>query len=164
MSRTGVNHKPYERVGHALGGKRSPTLNTWTNMVGRCTNPNRPDYRYYGWRGVTVCDRWRESFAAFLADMGPKPDGLSLDRIDNSGGYGPENCRWATKHEQMQNTRHTRLIAFNGHTMGLNAWAAQIGITHSSLQGRLRRGWTLEKSLMTPRRRENRRPRVGATL
>ncbi len=139
----------YERHGHVRGRKRSGTHHTWTNMIARCTNPNRPDYAFYGARGIAVCQRWRDSFAAFLADMGEKPAGLSLDRIDNGKGYEPGNCRWATKYEQMQNTRGTRLIAFGGEVMGLNAWAAKLGICHSSLQGRLRRGWPLEKALTT---------------
>lgn len=87
--------------------------------------------------------------SAFLEDMGPKPDGLSLDRIDNSRGYGPNNCRWATKHEQMQNTRATRLLSFNGRTQGINAWAREIGINKQSLSDRLKRGWSLEKALTT---------------
>lgn len=140
-------HKPYERVGHAPGGKRTPTLNAWTNMMARCTNPKRSDYQFYGGRGISVCDRWRESFAAFLEDMGPKPTGMSLDRIDNAQGYGPENCRWATKHQQMQNTRHTRLITFNGRTQGLNAWAKEIGINKESLRTRLERGWSVDRAL-----------------
>jgi hypothetical protein len=116
-------------------------------MVARCTNPRRPDYRYYGERGVTVCDRWRNSFVAFLEDMGPKPDGMSLDRIDNSQGYRPDNCQWATKHQQMQNTRGTRLITFAGRTQGVAAWAREVGINKESLRTRLLRGWPLADAL-----------------
>lgn len=139
----------YERHGHTRERERSSTHHTWTNMVARCTNPNRPDYRYYGGRGIEVCEAWRDSFAAFLADMGEKPEGRSLDRIDNEVGYEPGNCRWATKHQQMQNTRATRLITFAGQTMGLNAWAKRVGINKQSLSDRLRRGWPLEKALTT---------------
>lgn len=142
-------HKPYERMGHAPGGKRTPTLNLWTNMVARCHNPKRPDYRYYGGRGIAVCDRWRGSFAAFVRDMGTRPDGMSLERIDNDGPYSPDNCRWATRDEQMQNTRHTRRLTLNGRTQGLNAWAKEIGINKESLRGRLARGWSLEQALTT---------------
>jgi hypothetical protein len=118
-------------------------------MVARCTNPKRPDYAYYGGRGITVCERWRISFGAFLEDMGTKPHGLSLDRIDNTRGYELGNCRWATKHEQMQNTRGTRLIAFGGRSMGIAAWAREIGINKESLRTRLLRGWTVEAALTT---------------
>jgi hypothetical protein len=141
--------KQYERLGHVRDRRRSPELNAWTNMNARCANPKRPDYQFYGGRWVVVCQRWRESFGAFLSDMGLRPDGTSIDRIDNARGYEPGNCRWATKHEQMQNTRATRLIEFNGETMGLNAWAKRIGVHRQSLSDRLRRGWSLEKALTT---------------
>jgi hypothetical protein len=137
----------YERHGHVRGRKRSATHYAWTNMISRCINKNRPDYHRYGGRGITVCDAWRNSFSAFLADMGPRPDGTSLDRIDNNCGYEPGNCRWATKHEQMQNTSATRRISFRGETMGINAWASRLGINKQSLSDRLRRGWPLEKAL-----------------
>lgn len=143
------HHKPYERMGHVIGRKRSATNNAWTNLVARCTNPNRPDYRYYGGRGITVCERWLNSFAAFVEDMGIRPDGRSIDRIDNARGYEPGNCRWATKDEQMQNTRATRRIEFNGRVMGLNAWAKVVGIDKESLRTRLKRGWSIERALTT---------------
>jgi hypothetical protein len=150
-------HKPYERLGHVIGRRRSGTNNAWTNMVARCTNPKRPDYRYYGGRGISVCDRWRNSFAAFVEDMGPKPADMSIDRIDNSRGYEPGNCRWATRHEQMQNTRATRLLTKDGETHGLNEWARRLGMTHASLQGRLRRGWSVDRTLAQAKRKEIRR-------
>lgn len=88
------------------GMRRTPTYNSWDNMTQRCKNPNRAEYGYYGGRGIEVCDRWA-LFENFLADMGERPSGLTLDRIDNDGNYEPGNCRWATKAEQMTNRRRS---------------------------------------------------------
>jgi hypothetical protein len=141
--------KRYERLGHVRDRRRSAELNAWTNMVARCENPRRPDYPRYGGRGISVCPEWRASFAAFLRDMGPRPDGASLDRVNNDGPYAPSNCRWATRHQQMQNTSATRVIEFRGRRLGLAAWAREIGINKESLRTRLLRGWTVEQALTT---------------
>jgi hypothetical protein len=77
-------------------------------MIQRCTNPRRNNYYLYGGRGISVCGRWRDSFQSFVADMGPRPDGCTLDRVDNDGNYEPGNCRWATAKEQSENSRMCR--------------------------------------------------------
>jgi hypothetical protein len=89
----------------------SPTYNTWRGMKLRCYNKNREDYKHYGGRGIEVCERWRSSFVAFLEDMGPRPPGMTLDRIDVNKGYCKDNCRWATKAEQERNKRvHSKVL------------------------------------------------------
>lgn len=90
--------------GHALSRSRTPTYRSWAGMINRCTNPRQPNFERYGGRGITVCDRWR-SFENFLADMGERPEGTTIDRKDNDGNYEPGNCRWATDIEQQANTR-----------------------------------------------------------
>lgn len=92
------------RHGHAARGRHSTTYDIWTGILQRCRNPNYPHWELYGGRGVTVCDRWLK-FENFLADMGERPAGLSIDRIDNDRGYEPANCRWATRSQQNKNRR-----------------------------------------------------------
>ena len=98
-------HPAHVRLSNVkTNGDRTPTYVSWYNMKSRCNNPNANDYKYWGGRGISVCLRW-ESFANFLDDMGERPEGLTLDRVDNDGDYEPGNCRWATWKEQRANRR-----------------------------------------------------------
>lgn len=99
--------KGCHRHGHTNGRRKSPTWVSWQGMRDRCSNPRSPRWKYYGGRGITVTPRWcgRMGFENFLADMGERPDGMSLDRIDVDGDYCPENCRWSTPAEQVANRR-----------------------------------------------------------
>lgn len=116
-----------EKHGHAPDGKPSPEYRSWLAMVQRCTNPNGPSFKYYGARGIVICQRWRD-FSLFLADMGPRPLGTSLDRFpDNDGNYEPGNCRWATAKEQAANRRLPRL-----RTPQVNNKSGIVGVSKTS--------------------------------
>jgi len=110
-------------------------------MIQRATNPNHNRSADYAGRGVTVCDDWKV-FENFLRDMGERPEGMSLDRIDNSKGYSPENCRWATPKEQLNNTRRNRFLTLNGETKTVAQWAEEAGINAGTIYSRLGRGWS----------------------
>ena len=127
-----------------------PLYSTWEGMIGRCCNRNARSYHLYGGRGVTVCERWRENFANFLRDMGERPKGCTLDRIDNSRGYEPSNCRWATYEEQANNTRSNRVLVFNGKTQTMTQWERELGFPKNLICNRLCRGWTVERALSEP--------------
>jgi hypothetical protein len=133
------------------GQTGSPTYSSWKAMRARCQNPNAHRYESYGGRGITVCERWQD-FDVFLADMGERPEGSTLDRIDNNGPYSPENCRWATQAEQIRN-RNSGLHSFtiDGKTQCLTDWAVQFGIPRSVVYHRVNRlHWPIEKALSTP--------------
>lgn len=91
--------------GHRISDKRTPEYNSWRAMKARCYSPNNENYAFYGALGVQVCDTWKQSFEAFLKDMGKRPHGKTLDRIDPHGNYQPDNCRWATTRTQSRNKR-----------------------------------------------------------
>ncbi|MFD1277318.1 hypothetical protein [Streptomyces kaempferi] len=120
-------------------------------MISRATNPKDKNYSYYGGRGISVCAEWRESFEAFVRDMGPSHKaGLTLDRIDVNGNYELANCRWATSVEQGRNKRNNRMLTHDGITRPLSAWAEVVGIDHTVIRARLYHGWTVERALTEP--------------
>lgn len=127
--------------GWARRGPKPSEYTTWCSMIRRCANPRDSAFYRYGGRGITVCERWRHDFAAFLADMGPKPSAKhSIDRIDNDGPYSPENCRWATLTEQGRNTRRNRVIEAFGERMCSSAWQEKTGVLAITARRRVARG------------------------
>lgn len=125
---------------------KTPSYVSWTAMKTRCTNPNSAAYKNYGGRGIKICDKWM-TFEGFLEDMGERPHGHSLERIDNSKGYNKENCRWATNAEQNRNTRQNKFLTKNGKTMCMRDWANETGIPYPTIQDRVRRGWSEDRIL-----------------
>lgn len=133
-------------MGRTHGMSGTPTHRIWKGMVSRCANPK---IKNYGARGITVCKRWRV-FVNFFADMGPRPCGKSLDRIDNNKGYYAGNCRWATPKEQARNTRINVLIEYDGKKMCLDDWALESGIQAGTIRNRIHSGWTVKDALTAP--------------
>jgi hypothetical protein len=130
---------------HGLFG--SPLYNIWRNIRRRCLHPNDAKYPDYGGRGITICARW-DDFAAFNADMWPRPSPKhTVERIDNSKGYSPDNCRWATMAEQQANRRDTVNVTYEGRTQCVMHWAREFGVDRSMLARRLARGVPMEQAL-----------------
>lgn len=131
------------------GGHGTLTYSRWKSMMQRCNDPNADNFKHYGGKGISVCERWRD-FAAFLADMGECKNDETLDRIDNAKGYEPGNCRWATMAEQNRNRSHCVKLSYQGRTMILRDWATEIGISPNALAQRIYLGWSVERALVTP--------------
>jgi hypothetical protein len=126
------------------------TYISWKAMVARCTRPSHQRYAVYGGAGITVCDRWL-SFDAFLDDMGERPLGKTLDRVDNNKGYLPENCRWATRKEQSRNRRDNQTATIDGETKTLAEWAELNGLAIGTLERRINHlGWDPKFAVTTP--------------
>lgn len=125
----------------------------WKNMKQRCTNPNNPAYKRYGGAGITLCKRWYK-FENFYADMGDRPEGKSLDRINNKRGYSPSNCRWASIKEQNQNSSRAVFVTVNKTTLCISEWCRKTKITYTLFKARRKRGWPLEIALTQPPRKQ----------
>lgn len=132
------------------GLTNSPTYYSWKGMRQRCENPKDPSYGRYGALGIRVCERWSR-FENFLADMGIRPEGTTLDRKDVHGNYEPDNCRWATKEQQQNNRRNNQKFEYQGESLTVPEWARRYGMNPITLETRINRhGWTIEKALTTP--------------
>lgn len=128
------------------GAVGSPTYRSWQNMRDRCENPSSNEWHNYGGRGIRVHPSWQR-FEAFVADMGIRPTGTSIDRIDVDGNYEPGKCRWATQKEQALNRRKNVRISLNGKSLTAGEWAEITGINVRTIRVRLQRGWTAERAL-----------------
>lgn len=131
--------------------KQHPLYWMWLKMRHRCSIPSIMQYKDYGGHGIRVCDRWREDFWAFVADMGERPPGATIERIDNDGNYEPANCRWATRREQCNNKRNNRLLTFRGETLTMSEIARKYGLTVHNVYQRLRAGWPIDRALLEPK-------------
>lgn len=127
------------------GKKHTPEWKAWSSMRYRCRNPRCHAWEDYGGRGITVCQRWIDSFENFLADMGERPAGHSLDRIDSNGNYEPSNCRWATRIEQESNKRSNRILEWNDRSWTMSELAREFGMLPGTLCDHLKYGWSLER-------------------
>jgi hypothetical protein len=131
--------------------KDNGIYHVYWNMVRRCTNEDADHYEFYGERGITVCDSWMESFDSFKEDMGPRPIGTTLDRIDPTKGYSPSNCRWATWDVQHNNKTNSRLIEYNGETLSISQWARRLQCTPRNIVYRIEvRGMSEQEAVSTP--------------
>jgi len=132
--------------GASSNGRRTTEYYSWNSMRQRTTNPRCHIWKYYGGRGIKCCDQWK-SFDAFLSDMGPKPSGCTLGRINNDGDYEPGNCRWETRKQQANNRRpRSRTVGY------YSDLAEKSGLPYSVIYMRIRSGWSIEKAVSTPKR------------
>lgn len=142
--------------GHHDDGKASPTYKSWLAAKSRCFDRGNGNYPQYGGCGITMCNRWSESFEDFLADMGERPAGMTLDRFpEKNGNYEPGNCRWATCIEQSNNRRDNQLLMHAGELKTAPQIARDVGINCRTLRSRLRAGWPLERAISSPVRVHN---------
>lgn len=150
-----INKERMHHLNLITGEYKSRLYGIWICMKTRCSNPNIPQYKDYGGRGIKICDEWKYDFRTFRdwAISHGYNDNLSIERIDNNGNYEPSNCKWSTLHEQNRNRRTNNMITFNGKTQCALDWAIELGMKPNTLFGRLHRGWSVEKTLTTPVKR-----------
>lgn len=127
----------------------------WVNMKYRCNNPNAANFRYYGAKGIFVCSRWLSSFKSFIEDMGPRPEGMTLERKELTGPYSPENCIWATQHVQSRNKSSNVYLELDGQRLILSDWSRLLGISVKTLICRNLKGWPTDKILTKGKFRGN---------
>lgn len=145
--------------GHSINGKVSPTFSSYRNMIARCYRPSNNRFAEYGARGIKVCDRWRDSFENFLADMEERPSrDHSIERLDSDGDYSPDNCIWGTVAVQAANRSSNLIVTIDGESMILAEAARRYGIPYTTLKARIfKHGWGHKRAVLTPVRVMTRR-------
>lgn len=147
-----AEHQADLRRTHGLSETKE--FKIWLGMIQRCCNKNHPAFDRYGGRGIKVSRCWRNSFAHFLADMGNCPsEEHSIERVDNDGNYESANCRWATRAEQSRNKKNNVWLTLNGRTQIVEDWAQELGFNPQALRDRMKKGWSDEAVLTTPKKR-----------
>lgn len=147
-----------KKVNFKHGFKNTRLYKVWDSMKKRCYNSNSPSYKYYGGRGITICDEWKNDFKSFHDwafangyDENAEYMKCTIDRIDVNGNYEPSNCRWVTCKEQARNRTNNRLIEYNGEKLTLIEWAERLKIKYTILHQRIRKyGWSIERAFTTP--------------
>lgn len=149
----GVNKYNSNRISR----KYSNLYSCWNTMRHRCYNPQNERYKYYGARGITVCDEWKKSFEPFLnwALSNGYEKGLTIDRVDVNGNYEPNNCRWVSNLCQARNKRNNRMVEFQGETKCVSQWCEDLNLPYHTIRARLRLGWDAEKAFNTPVRNKS---------
>lgn len=134
------------------GKTKTPIYNIWRGIIERCCNKDSGVYKYYGGRGIFICESWKQ-FENFYKDMGDKPNNMSIDRINNNDGYYKENCRWSTMKEQSNNRRSCVIIELDGIKMNMKQWSEKYNISNKTIHKRIKDGWSIEDAIKTPTRR-----------
>lgn len=142
-----ATRKAATRHGHTTRRITTRTYKSWSSAIYRCHNPNSISYPRYGAIGITVCEAWRNSFEVFLADMGERPEGTSIERVKSERGYEPGNCRWATPIEQARNQRSNKFVVIGGREMIISDALAQTGVSKTTYYRRLKQGMTEQEAL-----------------
>ena len=156
VKETAANNLPKHKcITHNMS--KTKFYDVWNSMIMRCTNPNSKSYKRYGERGIKVCERWR-TFQNFYDDMFEDyKDGLSIDRINNDGNYEPSNCKWRSKKQQANNTRGNHLLTYKNKEYTLMEASEKFKVPYSALKRRIYKGWSIDKAIETPLRKDRRR-------
>lgn len=159
----GCWHKERVRANKVHGYWNKPEYAVWQAIVQRCCNHGNKYFHNYGGRGIGICPEWSESFAKFIADVGPRPSPeMLIERVDNSRGYEPGNVVWASRKEQQRNLRSNHILTYRGRAQCVAAWCEEFGLNRGTFEKRRRLGWPLHEALTRPVNRADRRPQARA--